>query len=1192
MASTGEEENVLQENSGRRTRSSRRVSGSQPASSPVARSTRRTKKQEQLTEQDELIQDSTDVEQSNIIQEMLSEAAQGNLVDSAERQQNASPQHQVEQEIVEEDIVEEVISTEGDECVVYEEHVLEEIYENINEENHENIAANSDANLDDKSSSFPFATEEVGQSETSDDLNEQREGKEEHNETENQGAQENSLLASLVGDNANSLPSVGCGAESEKEHFENKVLEENCEKLDSEDSLSEPAIAEEVPNATSCSNDTMVNTEVISEDELPPPSKPEINDAEEVSDEELPAPQRAELPADAEVISEDELPVSTAVGEDHKDSLTGKKRKAELPPDAEVISEDELPAGEKHSPSSVKSEDQSNTSSVKKRKSELPPDAEVISEDELPVSTAVGEKHSLSPSGSDEQTDSSSRKKRKANSRGASSEKKTEVDSSKKDEQYNPMSPTSESNDSTPVEKKAKLEESEHKEKRKDKEREKDKDGSSSSSSCKDKDKEVEKDKDKDKEKERKKLPDLDKYWRAVKDDPADFTGWTYLLQYVDNESDAEAAREAYDAFLSHYPYCYGYWRKYADYEKRKGIKANCNAVFERGLEAIPLSVDLWIHYLAHVKSNHSDDEDYIRSQFERAVESCGFEFRSDKLWDAYLKWENEGKRYQNMVKIYDRLIAIPTQGYSGHFDNFQDLINQHSITSTITQEEIKKIRTEIRDSAATKSSSRSKSRRASSKDKDTENKEKEKEKQKENEDGIDKDKEKEKTDKVSNEEVNEKVDTESTTEAMVTEDATGEDIKSQKPTDDLGDLTTFTEDEIHSIKDKIISLRRKIHKSTVSAITARWTFEEGIKRPYFHVKPLERCQLKNWKDYLDFEIEKGDRKRILVLFERCLIACALYDEFWLKMIRYLETIIDHPGIPTITSDVYRRACEIHHPDKPSLHLMWAAFEECQNNFDRAAEILVNLEKRVPNLLQVAYRRINVERRRGDYEKCKSLYEHYINTAKNKNIAGSLAIKYARFLNKICQDLEGGLKVLRQALDKDSANTRVALQMIDLALQRSTVDEDEVVLIMDKFMARENIEPEQKVLFAQRKVEFLEDFGNSAKGLQDAQRALQLALNKANEAKKKRENSPSRKSGHKDASSISASTQSAYNNGSSSGTAGYNYGSGNSSAYYAQPNSSASYPQQQQSYDSYYNHWQYNTGYSGYGQWSGYSNYY
>lgn len=44
-------------------------------------------------------------------------------------------------------------------------------------------------------------------------------------------------------------------------------------------------------------------------------------------------------------------------------------------------------------------------------------------------------------------------------------------------------------------------------------------------------------------------------------------------------QNDIEAAREAYDAFLAHYPYCYGYWRKYADYEKRKGSKKKCEEV-------------------------------------------------------------------------------------------------------------------------------------------------------------------------------------------------------------------------------------------------------------------------------------------------------------------------------------------------------------------------------------------------------------------------------------------------------------------------------------------------------------------------------------------------------------------------------------------------------------------------------------
>ena len=70
----------------------------------------------------------------------------------------------------------------------------------------------------------------------------------------------------------------------------------------------------------------------------------------------------------------------------------------------------------------------------------------------------------------------------------------------------------------------------------------------------------------------KKRSPDLAKFWKAVEDDPKDFTGWTYLLQFVDTTGDIEDGREAYNAFLFRYPYCYGYWKKYADLEKRKGM--------------------------------------------------------------------------------------------------------------------------------------------------------------------------------------------------------------------------------------------------------------------------------------------------------------------------------------------------------------------------------------------------------------------------------------------------------------------------------------------------------------------------------------------------------------------------------------------------------------------------------------------
>jgi len=43
--------------------------------------------------------------------------------------------------------------------------------------------------------------------------------------------------------------------------------------------------------------------------------------------------------------------------------------------------------------------------------------------------------------------------------------------------------------------------------------------------------------------------------------------------------------------------------------------------------------------------------------------------YRSDRLWESYVKWETEGKRLQNVTNLYDRLLATPTQGYTNHFD-------------------------------------------------------------------------------------------------------------------------------------------------------------------------------------------------------------------------------------------------------------------------------------------------------------------------------------------------------------------------------------------------------------------------------------------------------------------------------------------------------------------------------------------
>ena len=92
-------------------------------------------------------------------------------------------------------------------------------------------------------------------------------------------------------------------------------------------------------------------------------------------------------------------------------------------------------------------------------------------------------------------------------------------------------------------------------------------------------------------------------------------------------------------------------------------------------------------------------------------------------------------------------------------------------------------------------------------------------------------------------------------------------------------------QDELYALmRSKLIEQRQAVFATNAGEVQKRATFEEGIKRPYFHVKPLERAQLRNWLEYLDFEIGQGSLRQIIVLFERCMIACCMYEDFWLKV--------------------------------------------------------------------------------------------------------------------------------------------------------------------------------------------------------------------------------------------------------------------------------------------------------------------
>ena len=72
-------------------------------------------------------------------------------------------------------------------------------------------------------------------------------------------------------------------------------------------------------------------------------------------------------------------------------------------------------------------------------------------------------------------------------------------------------------------------------------------------------------------------------------------------------------------------------------------------------------------------------------------------------------------------------------------------------------------------------------------------------------------------------------------------------------------------------------AMREQAAVRSKEAIAVIKPFEDGIRRPYFHVKALDSAQLVNWSRYLDFAERSGAREQVVKLYERCLVACAGY---------------------------------------------------------------------------------------------------------------------------------------------------------------------------------------------------------------------------------------------------------------------------------------------------------------------------
>lgn len=514
-------------------------------------------------------------------------------------------------------------------------------------------------------------------------------------------------------------------------------------------------------------------------------------------------------------------------------------------------------------------------------------------------------------------------------------------------------------------------------------------------------------------------------YWNCLQQDYNDFTSWTCLLQAItENENNLPAAEAVFRCFLRYYPYCYGYWKKFADLEKRNGKLDRAQQVFQHGIKAIPISIDLWVHYLNFAISNKElfNGETGIRSLFNSAISSAGMEFKSNKLWEAFIQWERALGNYRKVTEIYDRLINAPNQQYIKNWQKFKEHLETHSPADVLSTEEYMKTMHEL-DIVPPGMS--------------------------------------------SEEDV-------SVVSAIPALDIVNKDSNSHGPDNsELSEREKILQKNADLIRKKVIATRETIFMQTATEIKKRWKFEDAIKRPYFHVKPLEKCQLKNWKEYLDFEINEGNDQQITFLFERCVVVCALYEEFWQKYLDYIEE--KDAGL---TRSVYSRACGTHLLKKFEMHIKWAIFEEKQNKYENAATVLSNLDRNFPGIILVTQHRIGLARRMKRFDEIESIYENAIKCADRIEDKIFFSIKFSHVLAKFCGDKSKARLVLLDALKLGKKQKRLYLQLLDLEMHYGSVEDEHILSLFNSVKNDLSLSDEVRHLFAQRKVEFYEEYGN------------------------------------------------------------------------------------------------------------------
>lgn len=241
-------------------------------------------------------------------------------------------------------------------------------------------------------------------------------------------------------------------------------------------------------------------------------------------------------------------------------------------------------------------------------------------------------------------------------------------------------------------------------------------------------------------------------------------------------------------------------------------------------------------------------------------------------------------------------------------------------------------------------------------------------------------------------------------------------------------------------VRAKIDAMFYDVFQTTQSETTKRWTYESEIKRPYFHVTELDHSQLANWRKYLDFEEQEGNLARITALYERCLVTCAFYDEFWFRYARWMSS---QPNKEEEVRNIYLRAVTLFVPvSRPGIRLQFAYFEEACGRVETAQAIHEAILTRLPDCVEVIISAANLRRRQGGLDAAIDSYKAQIaSPAVDLYTKAALVTHWAVLLWKVKGSVEEARNVYLNNVEWYADSREFWRSWLDFELEQPTTTE-------------------------------------------------------------------------------------------------------------------------------------------------------